>query len=337
MRQESSRSASRRGFARTIILHALGLSLALAAGPDPTAALAFQSIETPSRSPRATVAVWRQDENGIQVISADAKHPSEPLSTSLGPSAAPGRKYTPVPGDYDGDGFLDIAACLDAAPPTYPTLEWIIIRSSDNVRVVEEYGEVDDVPSPGDFGAGHTQIAVYRPSQNRWYVSQSGSSNEASEAFGEPGETILPNANYGGQSTLDRASWNPDTGVWRIRYDGNASDTLEEFGAPGDVPVPADYDGDGYTDRAVFRPSDGSWWIASGSTGAVTTLSWGQTGDTAVPADFDGDGKADPCVFRIVDGDGWWWILNSKTGEISATQLGRAGDIPVPGTYLAQP
>lgn len=341
MRQEPSRSALRRGIARTVVLHSLGLWLALGAGigPSSTAALAVQeSGEPPAvRPPRAMIAVWRHDESGFHVIGDAWSNGSEPFASAMGPSPSGGRKYMPVPGDYDGDGYLDIAACLDAAPPTYPTIEWVIIRSSDGVTQVEEYGVSGDVPSPGDFGAGHTQIAIYRPSQNRWYVSQSGSSNEFSEPFGEPGETILPNANYGGQATIDRASWNPTTGVWRVRYDGDGPDSLDALGVAGDLPVPADYDGDGLTDRAVFRPSDGTWWIARTSTGEVVTIPWGQAGDAPVPADFDGDRSADLCIFRVVDGDAWWWTLNSKTGEIRATQFGHAGDVPVPGVYLTKP
>ena len=84
----------------------------------------------------------------------------------------------PVPGDYDGDSIMDFAIyrANSAQGPI-----WVIRRSSalSNLATFSktyQWGLAGDQPVPGDYdGDGHTDIAVYRPSNGTWYVRTSSS------------------------------------------------------------------------------------------------------------------------------------------------------------------
>ena len=167
----------------------------------------------------------------------------------------------------------------------------------------------------GDFdGNGTTDVAVWRPSDQIWYVR-----NGTSAQWGAPGD--LPVAgDYDGNGSADMAVYRPSTQVWWVRNGQNV-----QWGASGDIPVPGDYDGNGTTDIAVFRPSNGTWWVRNGQ-----VVSFGQSGDIPVPADYDGDGKTDFAVYR--PSTQVWYLLQSTAGGASF-QFGTANDIPVPGDY----
>ena len=166
-------------------------------------------------------------------------------------------------------------------------------------------------PPPADFNAdGRSDISVFRPSSNQWYVQ-----GQAPLSFGLSFDVPVP-ANYDDNGSVDMAVYRPSVGGWYVQ--GRSPVFL---GLAGDVAVPADYNGDGRADPTVFRPSVGGWY----RNGAATTF-YGLSGDIPVPADYDGDGWADLAVFRPSVG-GWY-----RDGA-PVTFLGLLGDIPVPGDY----
>jgi Tol biopolymer transport system component len=166
-------------------------------------------------------------------------------------------------------------------------------------------------PATADFdGDSDTDISVFRPSSNTWYVR-----NGATTPFGAAGD-IPVSCDYDGDGTSDVAVFRPSVGAWFIQNQATVF-----LGASGDVPVPGDYDGDGDCDPAVFRPSVGGWYRAGG-----TVTFFGLSGDIPVPADYDGDGITDIAVFRPSVG-GWY-----RSG-VSTVFFGLSGDIPVPANY----
>ena len=64
-----------------------------------------------------------------------------------------------MPGDYDGDGKIDIAVFRPS------TGTWYILKSGGSTLASYQWGLAGDTPVPGDYdGDGISDPAVWRPS-----------------------------------------------------------------------------------------------------------------------------------------------------------------------------
>ena len=176
-----------------------------------------------------------------------------------------------------------------------------------------------------DFdGDGKTDVSVFRPSEGRWYISNSSNGNAAATVFGSVGDRILP-ADFDGDGKTDIAVFR--AGIWHVLQSSDAAYQYFQFGQAGDLPQFGDFDGDGKADAAVFRQTNGFWYIRRAD-GFFSSVQFGASGDKAVAADFDGDGKFDIAVFR----DGAWYIRQSRDA-LKTARFGTAGDRPLVGDY----
>lgn len=179
----------------------------------------------------------------------------------------------------------------------------------------------------GDF---RTDLSVFRPSNNTWYVRSVGNNAIQIQPFGAAGD--IPAAeDYDGDRRADIGVFRPSTGFWYYIRSSDFTFNVRSWGQNGDVPAAGDYDGDSRADLVVFRPSNGTWYTNRSSDGSFTSVAWGVATDTPVPGDYDGDGRYDIAVWR--SSDGRWYSINSTNNAFQVTTWGQNGDIPSSGDF----
>jgi hypothetical protein len=160
-----------------------------------------------------------------------------------------------VPGEYDGDGVVDLAV-YDPASGL-----WYIRQSASNAALrLVRWGWVSSVPAPADYdGDGRTDLAVYHPASGQWYVLRSRDGRQLS-FLGGPAGAPVPGA-YTGQG-IRRALFDRAAGTWTVQTNELAAPLVLNWS--GVYPVPDDYNGDGRTDVATRDTASGAWAIRLG-------------------------------------------------------------------------
>ena len=216
---------------------------------------------------------------------------------------------TPLAGDFDSDGYADIAVYVPASNEA----RWAVNKNDRDGtiggRIYDQYtiGGTGETPIVGDFnGDGYEDIGVYLPngtSNARWAINK----NDRNGTFG-----------------------------------GRIYDQYT-IGGTDDTPIVGDFNGDGYDDIGVYisnGTTNARWAInknnRDGSFGGriYDQYTIGGTGETPIVGDFNGDGYDDIGVYipQSTTNNARWAInLNNKNGSFASQHYIDAYDIGGPG------
>jgi FG-GAP-like repeat len=150
-----------------------------------------------------------------------------PIGTAVAPTSS---GDVPAPGDYDGDGQIDVAVFRTS------TGEWLIAQSTAGVQRVL-WGAPGDVPMPADYdGDRKTDIAIFRPATAEWFVLNSSTGMPTRTVFGFPsgaGSRDMPMAgDYDRDGRADLGIYRATTGDWFVLRTSDGGTTHIQWGAP---------------------------------------------------------------------------------------------------------
>jgi serine-aspartate repeat-containing protein C/D/E len=214
----------------------------------------------------------------------------------------------PLMGDFNGDGYTELALFLDG--------EWFIDINAngkwDEQDIWLKLGSKGDQPIVGDWdGDGKDDIGVFGP---RWPGDDRAIGTEP--GMPDPENFVKSrrpkNVPRSKEETPDSPRIMLPSRQGQPRAD--AIDHVFRMGGSKDVAVAGDFNGDGVSTIGTFR--NGKWHLDTTGDGRPDKqIQFGSAGDMPLVGDFDGDGIDDIAIVRgntvIVDSNG--------NGQIDAT------------------
>jgi V8-like Glu-specific endopeptidase len=211
------------------------------------------------------------------------RNSNSPGTPDAGAFAYGGAGWTPVVGDWNGDGITTVGV-VD------PNGTWYLNNANGAGApsiAPFAYGAGGWVPLVGDWdGNGTTTVGMFDPATATWYLRNSnslGAPDIAPFRYGAPG-WIPVVGDWTGNGITSIGVVDPTTMTWYLR-NSNSSGAPDiapfRYGAPGWIPVVGDWNGDGTTTVGVVDPNTETWYLRNeNSSGApdYTPFAYGAPG-----------------------------------------------------------
>ena len=175
--------------------------------------------------------------------------------------------WTPVSGDWNGDGF-DTVGLYDPSTGTF------YLRNSHaggGADIVFSFGPAGAGwrPVVGDWnGDGVDTVGIYNPSASAFFLKNSHSGGSADVAFfyGPAGAGWVPIAgDWNGDGVDSIGLFSPSNGAFFLRNSnsGGSADAAFFYGPAGAgwAPLAGDWDNDGVTTVGLYSPSNGAFFL----------------------------------------------------------------------------
>lgn len=241
----------------------------------------------------------------------------------------------------------DLVVDPDFVPTVFGGVNDIDVQPDGKLLITGAFSKIGDIPrgriarlietvvpqgTQFDYdGDGKSDVSVFRPSENRWYIFNSSNLTVSQAVFAIADDVPVP-ADYDGDLKTDIAIYRPSSGAWWYIASSSGQPTFVQWGGhASDVPMPSDYDGDGKADFVVYRASENIWYRVSGVTGSASNVTFGAAGDLPLNGDFDGDRKSDVAVYRPSNAS--WWYRSSIGNTVTTVRWGSPSDIAAPADF----
>ena len=221
-----------------------------------------------------------------------------------------GEGYQPVPGDYNGDGRVDLAVYRAAGAVWY-----VKALGSDTISELRSWGGIDYEAVVGDYdGDGHADYALYAENSGMWYILKSSDGGVLSGQFGGPGYKAMA-GDFDGDEVADAALYDTRSGNWYIiKVNGVVIAWNLLWGGEGFTPIVGDYDGDGHMDVGAYHEETGLWFAKSVEGDIILWwVPWGAPGYKPVSGDYNEDGLTELSVYQRSSG---LWFIRTVGGTI---------------------
>jgi hypothetical protein len=243
-------------------------------------------------------------------------------NAAVGVNAPPLFGFTGLPSATSGTiGPLNFAVTPAQVTDMRRHLHYVNLHSV-NLPGGEIRGQIKQAQTVFDHdGDGRTDVTIFRPSTDSFWVLNSLNGNFTQLTHGTSGDSWLNlTADFDGDGRGDPLVLRVTASIFNWIIYETSTNTVRNVSWGNaslmDTLAMSDYDGDGKQDIAIFRRTTGDWWYIESSTGAIRFEHWGTTNDFPSIGDYDGDGKADLTAVRVEGGQRIWYIRNSSTGSM---------------------
>ena len=211
-----------------------------------------------------------------------------------------GANWTPVSGDWDGDGI----ATLGLFNSTESVFYLKNSHSGGVADVIFAYGPAGAnwIPVSGDWdGDGDDTLALYNPSESVFYLKNSHTGGVADVlcGYGPAGANWLPvSGDWDGDGLDTLGLYNPVTSQFFLRniHSGGAADVVFAYGPAyaNWEPIAGDWDGDGLDTLGLYNPLTSEFFLKNSLSGGVADVvfAFGPAGANWTPVVGDWTGSS---------------------------------------------